>query len=426
MDRISLSNLSPAAVDPRELVDREADAEWLRGGLTAWLRSADPVIGGAFCVLGDKGIGKSILTRRVIEDLREVHAATTLFLLVDCRPLRSQRDVYREAATQLVEQLLTRQRDVPPALIAEAHTFDTLTRFDQVTLKHAHEQLIQYKVSVDLGGSHSLAKWLDAKLGISLTRSLKNIQTLEGSITIDGPRLYEAFVQLLHDITQHTSLRVVLYLDNIEELRHEALSKDDAREAVRADVEALLHLSEAPVGLVLNMRTYYSSVLTRRISKRRTLGPMPAAEQQQIFNRRLEREDPRDQDRVRKSEAVAKAVTQLASLARTPLAFLTWTEFVLDEGLYAEDDMALALARRLSSHYSTIARYIPKIAALFDDPGALFDADTVRAACGSSDSVYRQLIEQQVLLPHNYWDPREFHLDPELGFLVGRLDLVAD
>lgn len=426
MDRISLSNLSPAAVDPRELVNRDADAEWLRGGLTAWFRSTDPSVGGAFCVLGDKGIGKSILTRRVIEDLREVHAATTIFLLVDCRPLRNQRDVYREAATQLVEELVTRQREVPPALIAEARTFDTLTRFDQVTLKYAHEQLIQYKVSLDLGGSHSLAKWLDAKLGISLARSVKVIQTLEGSIIVDGPRLYEGFVQLLTDITQHTKLRVVLYLDNIEELRHEALSKDDAREAVRADVEALLHLSEAPLALVLNMRTYYSSVLTRRISKRRTLGPMPASEQQEIFTRRLLREDVRDQARVRNSEPVATAVAKLAELARTPLAFLTWTEFVLDEGLYGEDDMARVLMRRLSSHYSTMARYIPNVAALFNDPGALVDADAIRTACGGSDSIYRQMIEQQVLLPHNYWDPREFYLDPELGFLVGRPDLSAD
>lgn len=425
MDRISLSNLSPAAVDPRELVNRDADAEWLRGGLTAWLRSADPSVGGAFCVLGDKGIGKSILTRRVIEDLREVHAATTVFLLVDCRPLRNQRDVYREAANQMVEELVLRQREVPPALIAEARAFDTLTRFDQVTLKYAHEQLIQYKVSLDLGGSQSLVKWLDAKLGISLVRSSKAIQALEGSIFVDGPRLYEGFVQLLHDITRHTSLRVVLYLDNIEELRHEALSKDDAREAVRADVEALLHLSEAPLGLVLNMRSYYSSVLTRRISKRCRLKPMPASELRAIFERRLIREDPRDQTRVRKSEAVAKAVEKLADLARTPLAFLTWAEFILDEGLYGEEDVARALTRRLSSHYSTVDRYIPKIAALFDDPGALVDAEAVRQACGGSESIFRQLIEQQVLLPHNYWDPREFNLDPELGFLVGRPDLSA-
>jgi len=430
VDRISLSNLSPTAVNPRELVNRDADADWLRDGLTAWLRSPDPSAGGGFCVLGDKGIGKSILTRRVIEDLREVHAATTMFLLVDCRPLRNQRDVYREAANQLVEELVARRSDVPPALIAEARVFDTLTRFDQVTLKHAHEQLTQYKVSVDIGGSHSLVKWLDAKLGISLLRSSKSIEALEGSITVDGPRLHEGFVQLLHDITRHSikqdePLRVVLYLDNIEELRHEALNKDEAREAVRADVEALLHLSEAPLGLVLNMRTYYSSVLTRRISKRRTLGRMPDAEQRAIFERRMAGEDPRDQARVRASEAVATAIDKLADLARTPLAFLTWAEFILDEGLYDQDDMARALTRRLGSHYSTVARYIPTVAALFKDPSALVDAETVREACGGNDSIYRQLIDQQVLLPHNYWDPREFSIDPELGFLVGREDLAA-
>lgn len=425
MEPITLSNLSPASVDPRELVNRDDDARWLRDGLTAWLRSKDPSVGGAFCVLGDKGIGKSILTRRVIDDLCQVHAATTVFLIVDCRPLRNQRDIYREAATQLVAELASR-RDVIEPLKAEARTLDTLTRFDTLTLRQAHEQLTQYKVSLDIGGSKSLVKWLDVQLGISLARDSKSIKQLEGEIIIDGPRLQGALVQLLEDIERHSNLRVVLYLDNIEELNHEALRKDDAREAVRKDVEALMHLSEAPCALVLNMRTYYSSVLTRRISKRCTLGPLDVAEQRGIFARRLETEDSRDQARVNGNPVVGKAIDSLAGLASTPLAFLTWAEFILDGGYYDEPDMAQALARRLATHYSTVARVIPKIAALFDAPGAIVDADVIRDACGGSDSLYRQLIDQQVILPHNYWDPREFTLDPELGFLIGRADLVGD
>jgi hypothetical protein len=419
VEPISLTNLSPARVDPAELVNRDGDAKWLHNGLTAWLSAKDPRLGGAFCVLGEKGIGKSILTRRVIDELCQIHTATTLFLIVDCRLLRTQRDVYREAATQLVEELVARQT-VPKPLVAEAQILDTLTRFDEVSLRHVHEHLTQYKAGLDLGGSASLLKLLEAKLGISLTRSRKTIESLEGSITFDGPRLYELFVQLLDDIHRHTDLRVVLYLDNIEELNHEALRKDATREAVRADVEALLHLSEAPLALVLNMRTYYSSVLTRRISKRRALGPLPAAEQLEIFTRRITREDPRDQARVRDSEAVTTAISQLSELARTPLAFLSWAEFVLEEGLYGEADMAKALLGRLVTHYSTVARFIPKVAALFESAEMTVDADAVRVACGQSDSVYRQLIDHQVLLPDNYWEPSAFYLDPELGFLVGR------
>lgn len=424
MEPIFLTNLSPASVDPEELVNREGDGKWLRSGLEAWLGAADPRPGGAFCILGEKGIGKSILTRQVISQLREVHSGTTLFLCVDCRPLRTQRDVYREAATQLVAELQLRQK-VSDALVAEAQAFDTLTRFDEVSLKHAHEHLVQYSAGLNLGVGASLFKWLEGKLGVSLNRSKKTIENLEGSITVDGPRLYEAFVRLVDDIHQNGELRVVLYLDNIEELNHEALRRDDAREAVRVDVEALLHLSEAPLALVLNMRNYYSSVLTRRISKRRKLRSLPASEQLEIFNNRLKRERDEDRKLIQESEAAQAALKQLAELARTPLAFLTWAEFILEEGLCEEQDMANALLRRLETHYSTVATFIPRVVALFASAEVGVDADAIQAACGRSDSAFRQLIDNQVILPINYWDPREFRLDPEFAFLVGRDDLLA-
>lgn len=425
MEPFFLRNLNPASVDPAELVDSEADSRWLERGLRAWLDAKTPRPGTAFCVLGDKGIGKSILTRRVIADLAEVHRADALFLTVDCRPLRNQRDVYREAATQLVRELAVhRGGRVSDALFAEAQIFETLTRFDEVELKHAHEHLIQYKVSLDLGAKHSLVSWMMTALGIQLTRNRKSIDALEGSIAVDGPRLREAFIRLVDDLHEHAELRVVLYLDNVEELNHEALRKEDARERVRADVEALIHLGEGPLALVLNMRNYYSSVLTRRIDKRRRLRRLAQPDLRAIIERRLGREAAPVQASVTANEAIQDALSRLAELATTPLAYLIWAAYLLEEGLCAEDDLERALLGRLETHYATVARFIPEIAALFESTESSVEVEAVLAACGGSNSTYRQLIDHQVLLPTNYWDPREFHLDPELAFLIGRADLL--
>jgi Cdc6-like AAA superfamily ATPase len=424
VERLFLTNLNPASVDPEEIVDRDTDAQWLHEGVTAWLAAKDPRPGGAFCILGDKGIGKSILTRRVIAELREIHAATTLFVIVDCRPLRSQRDVFQRAASQLLEDLHGRRDDADP-LVAAVRAFAALARFDGVTLKHAHQHLTQFKVGLDLGGSTSLFKWLDTTLGISLTRSKQHIDSLEGSITINATLLHDAFVQLVDDILRHAKLRVVLYLDNLEELRHEAIARPaSVREEVRAEVEALLDLSEAPLGLIINMRTYYSSVLTRRISKRLALGPLTSAEHLGILSRRLQRERREVQKRVNEDPGIQAALAQLAGMARTPLAFLAWAEFVLEEGLYANANMGEALHGRLRNHYPDLVAVIPRIAALFADKPTV-DFETVREACGQSELVLRKLLDQQVLLPDNYWDPSEFHLDPELGFLVARTESVG-
>lgn len=420
MERLFLTNLNPASVDPEEIVDRDGDAQWLHDGMTAWLGSRDPRPGGAFCILGDKGIGKSILTRRVIDQLREIHLATTLFVTVDCRPARSQRDIFQRAASQLLEELEGRQ-DVTQALMAAVRAFAALTRFDEVTLRKAHEHLIQFKVGLDLGGATSLFKWLDTTLGISLTRSKKLIESLEGSITVNASLLHEAFVQLVEDIHRTAKLRVVLYLDNLEELRHEMIARPaSVREEVRGEVEALLDLSEAPLGLIINMRTYYSSVLTRRISKRRTLGPLTAEEHLNILSRRIQRERSEIKKRVEEDPRIQAALRQLADMARTPLAFLAWAEYVLEEGLYINSDMSAALEGRLRNHYPDLVSVIPKVAALFADNQATVGFEAVRDACGQSELILKKLLDQQVLLPDNYWDPSEYYLDPELHFLIGR------
>ena len=425
MERIFLPSLSPARVDPAELVNRDADAEWLRGGLTAWLGAHDHRPGTAFCVMGEKGIGKSILTRRVLDDLVQLHRSAALFLTVDCRPLRTQRDVYREIATQLVRELgvhLAGER-VPKALYAEAQIFEILTRFEEVELKYAHEHLLQHKVSLDLGGTRSLVKWMTSTFGIQLTRSRKSINALEGSLSVGGQHLRDAFLQLVDDLAEHAKLRVVLYLDNVEELNHEAMHRE-SKERVRADVEALLHLGEGPLALVLNMRNYYSSILTRRIDKRRQLRPLPESELREIIAARLQREPEARRRRLDEDPAIQAMLTKLAALAPTPLAYLLWVSYLLEEGRYDVEDVASALVSRLETHYTTVADFIPKVAALFTDIRRSVDAEAVLTACDGSDSAYRQLLDWQILLPRDYWDPRDFHLDPELAFLIGRPDLL--
>ncbi len=423
MKPLALTNLNPASIDARELVNREDDARWLRDNLGIYLGSEDPRLGGAFCILGEKGIGKSILTRKVLDELELVHAATTVFVTVDCRPLRNQRDVYRKLVDELVHQLAYRS-SVSDPIKAELRAFGELARFDEVTLQNAHERLVQHKIGLDVSGARTFLKWLEVEFNISLSRNKKTIESLQGKLVFDGPRLQDGLIQLIDDLHEHAKLRVVVFLDNLEELDHEAMRDEARRERMRGEIESLLNLAEGPLGLVLNMRTYYASVLPRRISKRRTLERLGVPELHAILDKRLEKERQDKREAVAADRAVQSSIAKLAKLARTPLAFLTWTEYVLEEGLYDQEDVAKALTGWFANHYSIVARHIPKVAALFEDAQSTVELEAVRDACAKQDAIVRQLLDHQVLLPVNYWDPRDFFLDPELGFLIGRPDLL--
>ena len=417
-----LTYLKPASVDPNDLVDREADEGWLRAGLDSYLSVADPDYGRAFCIHGEKGVGKSILTRKVLGDLRELHAATTLFLTVDCRRFRDQRGVYRELARQAVNQLGS-MRSLNPrvdeALISTARVFETIASFDSAQRSEIHEQLVQHKAALNLKGERKLLGLLELSYDISVGRSSKTAKTLTGSVQIDDGRLREMVIDFFADVRAHAGVDVVLYLDNIDELDHDALLESDTQLLrVRAETDALLGLSQAPIGLVLNMRTYCASILTREIVDVRVLGRMSAADHVAMLDRRLERESEASRGLL-SAEHVRATINHLGELARTPLAFLIWFKFLCEQGDAWETPLD-HLTRVLAIRFPTVNRdTLTRVATRFGQPDVPLPRADILAVCDGNEAVFRQLLHTQVVLPRDFWAPNEFTLDPELDFLLG-------
>lgn len=100
-----LEKFDPASVDPLLLVNREKDQRWLFDRLDAYLKSTPPHGGINFLVIGDKGSGKTILTRAVIRKARSQYSDRVVFLDINCRDLCTARAVFGRIATQLQESL---------------------------------------------------------------------------------------------------------------------------------------------------------------------------------------------------------------------------------------------------------------------------------------------------------------------------------
>ena len=161
---------------------------------------------------------------------------------------------------------------VKDALVDTAKILVALTGFDDVELKGVHEHIEQFKSAIQLGGRQSFLKCLTASFSISLERSEKTVESMTGKVKFDVARLAEAINALFEDISEQ-GYDVVLYLDNLDELHHEYRNAA-ARDAVRNDVAALLSLRKSPIVLVVNVRTYFSSILGREFPYRRVIARM--------------------------------------------------------------------------------------------------------------------------------------------------------
>lgn len=413
-----LHYLDPASVAPDDLIDREAHRKWLESGMLSHLHAPQGTPGRAFCVLGEKGVGKSLLVRRVISDLRNVHRGTTLFLEVDCRRYRSQRAVYGEIARQAVSELAG--SGIPAPLLATARILETIAAHDTVERRIIHEHLIQHKAAIQLKGPKTLLNLLGASYDISLQRVRQSHETMEGSITFDSPRLREAVIGFFDDVHAGGGYDIVLVLDNVDELDHDAIRTEEARNRCRGEIDGLLGLVHARIGLILTMRTYFAGILGREVDEPTVLAPLSTEDHLAIVRDRLRRESDEHRRDV-SGEAYERGIERLASVARTPLALLRWLRYLTEHDLHHADDYCVALRKLLSDRYAQLLEgVLDAVVAEFRDPSrALVSRDRLIAACGGDEGRFAQLLRYQIILPNDFWYPFEFTLNPELRFMLG-------
>lgn len=417
-----LTFFEPTGIDPRDHVDREADLAWLRGSLDSYLKAPDKSQGRCVAVLGERGIGKSILVRKVLDDLREIHTATTLFLQVDCRHCRTQRKVYQAIAMAAVDQLAGRS-GVDPALVATARLLEAIASMDTVKQTALYERITAFKAAVKLGGKKSLLELLGKSYEINLERSVKSGESLDAAIHFDSLRLRDAVIAFFHDLRDHQAdpnkrLDVIVVLDNLEELDHEAIAEERHRHDLLVEIDALLGLSLAPIGLVLTVRTYFAAGLMRAIHSSLLLEPMCAADHVALLDARLARESAAMRELFGRAEHRA-CIERLASSAQTPLALLRWFNFLAQYELHADPDIATNLRGLARAQYATVPmRVLEQVVAAFGTGEYPIHEDVLLAACTNQQPIFKQLLRYQIVLPVDFWNPVDFTLSPELHFLL--------
>lgn len=411
-----LTYLDPASTDPVDHVNRDADLGWLRQSLYSFLRAPDKSKGRTVAILGERGIGKSTLAHKVIDELREQHAATTLFLVIDCRRFRNQRKVYHAIAVEAIKQLGFRA-DVDQAMLATARLLEAIASMDTVKQSALHERLTSFKQAVKLSGDRSLLKHLGINYDINIERGGKHIDSLEGSIHFEGSRLREAVVAFFEDLRAHQGYDAIVVLDNLDELDHEAIAEEQDREALLAEIDSLLGLALAPIGLVLTVRTYFASSLTRAVDGNRVLHRLANPDHVAIVERRLARE-PAELRTLFDDANCGACIEGLAARAPTPFALLKWFNYLAQNELHASADIEQNLRGLARDQFATVKlEVLERVVAAFEDPDSPVVVDALLAACGDNRMIFKQLLRYQIVLPVDFWHPTEFTLSPDLHFM---------
>lgn len=415
--------LDPDDVSPHHLVNREELVERVSAQMVGFLTDRDTQRGQSWLLHGDKGVGKSIVSRailrRVEEELvRQGHPG--LFVVVDCRRVRTWRDCLRAIVGELRKEMEEKDRFFPRAMTdatveslrAIVGIVNEILVWDTGELRELQETVTRFSAAAKIVGSATLAL-LKAEFTLDLSSARSATQTLTGVLRLDERRVSDILRAVCADLTQH-DCRPLFYLDNVDELDHRYTTEAE-RDQVRREVEGIVTIRSMPAALLLNMRSYFSTAFNRVATRNERVDALSAEHLCALVDRRISVED----EPVRSwfaQETIGAHLPQLVEHAGSPFALLKWLRFLGERDRLKEPLSEGDVSDYVSVHFASVpeADLRRVVMAAFRNASGGCSRKDLLVACEGDATLLQQLIELQAVLPVDFWNPISFTLDPEL------------
>jgi Cdc6-like AAA superfamily ATPase len=309
------------STDPKLLVNRETEVDELKSLLHRAIREPEADAARGVLVKGDSGVGKSILSRKVADELKIELSPKLMVWSVDGGRLSGVRgllnklsDVARDEIAKLGNRELTKLA----AIVAQAADYAKVTSSD-IT-----------QISKELS---ALGKIGGSMLGLFTGESTFGWKKTSGKSAAEGfeiPITEEYLAKLMGRLLEAVAdfdYQVLIFLDNLDRI-----GRMDAQEDANQIAELVKQLLEMPsCVLLLNLRPQFTHHTTdrRELAHFVVKGLKPEA-LLEILRQRKAAAKIADAERAAIDAVPLDAVaTRLSQLTDNPLAFLRWLDYWL-------------------------------------------------------------------------------------------------
>lgn len=299
--------IEPVSVDPRLFVNRSTDLRRAVRDL------GDIVESGArsklLVVAGERGVGKSIFMRTVLDKVRTAHDERVIALTVDCRNT-GDRERLRRLAEKLADAVVDANMPEMEAWIQplrEMRLTDRITRATNTTAGR------EYGATGEAGAG--LWGVLQAKFGVQWKERREQGQRVELSLDVTPELLTHAIAATLSHVADQKRTVIVLF-DDLDQA-----AGMQSPESARQGLEAVVAL---PCVAILHLRNeVVFPDIRREVDAPIQLGPLVSGELEAILRHRLEAAQPKERDLL-STDAGWAPVAQLLRGTGNPLVFLRW------------------------------------------------------------------------------------------------------
>lgn len=415
--RLSAAWMRTNAIDPDLFVDRDDDRARLRIILDD-LRDVG-VRESRILITGDRGIGKSIFTRTVLDAFRADFEGDVITLSIPGRQLG-----YKRALRELALALSTAVRDQAPddarKLSVWLDELQVIANADRITEGHIEE--IQRKAAI-AGDVTADSLFVKLRSRFSWERSHKSGQSHQSVMEVTDELLHAALVTTLERLNDVTDRLVIVFFDDLDQLAID----DDPQRVIEAYKQ---FLALRPCIALVNLRSEtVVDDIRRELNEELELPPMAPRDLVRMLQRREEAiAPPKTRDALRRPD-LWRPFQQLAGATGNPYVYLKWCHALLrlhpmpPPADWLSDENLLQLVRKASmagfDDNTALRRLAEKIDGCLLRDGRWCDrADLEVGPDGLSDEAIHDLVRVGLLIPQNRLRrSTEYRIDPLLALL---------
>lgn len=320
MARLPTAWLRPKSTDPRDLVNRNDERGWLYDRLADYLD--EDTDGARILVCGDRGLGKSILTRAVVEEFAYKHSDRVVAVIVNGRGI-GYRSFLNDLARGIVESVMPHARRWKNATARQwIEELKLLAGTNEITQTQSESIARKYAVEGTAQVDALIAR-LGTKFSWDETASRGN--GIQRTLVVSDDVLLEATIATLwHLRKQRPRVTVVAFYDDLDQ----AFTEYD-NNTVSAQIQRVLEIQ--PCLALAHIRTEMLSANVRRvIDKQMDVKPLKLEELCLALEQRVKAAKHSAVHQAFREEAAFVPFEQLARLTGNALAFLCWCDAFID------------------------------------------------------------------------------------------------
>ena len=408
--------MRPNSVDTNLFANRDSEYKAIKGKIGMFLDNRGEERR-KLMIYGERGVGKSILLRKIIKDITEER--DVISIIVDGDEARSPDDLLRDICKKLAFGLdiLYSTKGIKAGQIEKEIAFLDFISYAQV-LKDSHITTFIERIEGNVEGGIGIFNLLTLRSKIASTKGKDRATSQEIEQNIDAKFLIKLLESVTNKVHESADIDILIYIDNLDQLENKDSIDDFVTEIIKL---------KKPIITASMRREVADKNIGRDFKEVQLIEPMTPDGLGKVVEKRLAIECARKDELA--DTPLMDIANSLKEITGNPLSLLTWLHYLIVDSELDSSRVVENLKGFTKAHYSTfdestikdIAQYYIKT--YKESNSEFITREQIIDNTSIGGDLFGMLMDFGVIVPDNKENPFMYKISSD--FMFYKLDMLG-